>query len=63
MNTTVAVFVNGGLLCPNHPDDKGEYSLCSAEIELQGLRPDDLLTITDFRSFRWSFQDDKWYEF
>jgi hypothetical protein len=62
-NSMVAVFVNGNLLCPDHPDDGGDYSLHSTEIKLSGLRPDDLLTITDFQSFRWIFQDDKWYKF
>jgi len=63
-NKAIAVFINGALMCPDLPDDQGDYSISGSEIELHGVNPnsDTLLTITNFGSFRWLHQNGRWHE-
>lgn len=61
-NRTVAVFVNGSLMCPDQPDDEGDYLLAPATVEFHGnVRAQDLVTITDFVSFRYVHQHGHWH--
>jgi hypothetical protein len=61
-NRTIAVFVNGALMCPDQPGDPGDYCLGSSGIEFHSsdIGPGVLVTIMDFRSFRWTCQDGRW---
>ena len=63
-NRKVAVFVNGALMCPDQPGDEGDYNLAGLEIELHGadIKPEDLVTITDFGTFRWIHQNGHWHK-
>ena len=60
----VAVFVNGSLMCPDQPDDDGDYNLTDSEIEFHNdnIGPQDLVQITDFEHFRWIYQGGHWHK-
>lgn len=63
-NRRIAVFVNGALMCPDQTGDPGDYHLDSSRIEFHGkdIRPNDLVTITDFGAFRWVHQHGRWHD-
>jgi hypothetical protein len=63
-NRAIAVFVNGALMCPDQPDDQGDYSISGSEVELHAVTPNvnTLLTITDFGTFRWIHQNGHWHK-
>jgi hypothetical protein len=61
-NRAIAVFVNGTLVCPDQPDDAGDYNMSGSEIEFHNVKPDDLITVTNFGSFRWVHQNGHWHK-
>jgi hypothetical protein len=63
-NRAVAVFANGALMCPDQPDDQGDYSISELEIEFHDVNPNanTLLTIANFGSFRWIYQNGHWHK-
>ena len=71
----VAIFLNGFLLCPSQPDDLGDYCFDGTDFNKQlfgakstakrisfyaRIEPSDLVQVTDFKSFRWTFTYGCW---
>jgi len=63
-NRAIAVFVNGTLMCPDQPDDDGDYNIVGSEIEfhINDMKLDALVTVTNFGSFRWIHQNGHWHK-
>lgn len=63
-NRRTAVFVNGVLMCPDQTGDPGDYRLDTTGIEFHdsNIGLGDLVTITDFGTFRWVHQHGRWHD-
>ncbi len=62
-NRAIAVFVNGSIMCPDQPDDEGDYLLTQSTIEFhENVLIGDLVTVTDFRTFRYVHQHGHWHK-
>jgi len=63
-NMRTAVFVNGTLMCPDQPGDPGDYHMDRSGIEFhsESIGLGDLVTVTDFGTFRWVYQHRRWHD-